>query len=332
LISLNLLPGAGRARVRRRVVSATPGGDGTTGPAAPASRAAVLAAFATIYLVWGSTYLAIRYAVATIPPLLMAGTRFFTAGALLYAWARMRGAPAPSRSNWRGAFIAGGLLLVGGNGGVSWAEQRIPSGLAALLVATAPLWMVLMSWASGGVRPTGRVWIGLVIGFVGLGVLIGPSQLLGGRAADPLAAGVVVLGSMAWALGSVVSGRLALPSSPQLTTAIEMLAGGALLLLLGTVLGEWRDLDLARVAPSSWVGLGYLLVMGSLVAFSTYVWLLRHAEVAKVATYAYVNPVVAVLLGWLLAGEALTARIALAAAVIVAGVVSITSSRAAPAD
>jgi drug/metabolite transporter (DMT)-like permease len=288
-------------------------------------------AFATIYLVWGSTYLAIRYAVQTLPPLLMAGTRFSLAGALLYVWARARGAPAPTRANWRGALIAGGLLLVGGNGGVSWAEQRIPSGLAALLVATAPLWMVLMSWALGGARPTGRVWVGLVIGFVGLTILIGPSDLLGGRAADPLAAAVVVVGSMAWALGSVVSGRLALPSSPQLTTAIEMLAGGALLLALGTALGEWGRLDLGRVSWQSWVGLGYLLVMGSLVAFSAYVWLLRNAEVAKVATYAYVNPVVAVLLGWLIAGEALTARIAFAAAVIVAGVVFITSSRAAPA-
>jgi drug/metabolite transporter (DMT)-like permease len=295
------------------------------------SRAAILLAFAAIYLIWGSTYLAIRYAVEEIPPFLMAGTRFFVAGAMMYAWVRWRGAPRPTGANWRAALIVGALLLVGGNGGVSWAEQRIPSGLAALLVATAPLWMVVLNWGLSGTRPSGRVWLGLVVGFAGLAILVGPSELLGGGAADPLGAGAVVLGSLAWAAGSVVSGRLDLPRSPQLATATEMLGGGALLMLTGTLLGEWGRVDLAGVGWQSWVAYLYLVFVGSLVGFSAYVWLLRHAEVAKVATYAYVNPVVAVLLGWLIAGEALTARIMIAAAVIVAGVVFITSSRGRPA-
>jgi drug/metabolite transporter (DMT)-like permease len=291
------------------------------------SRAAILLGFAAIYVIWGSTYLAIRYAVQGLPPFLMAGTRFFLAGAMMYAWVRIRGAPRPTRSNWRAALIVGALLLVGGNGGVSWAEQHISSGLAALLVATSPLWMVLLNWAFAGARPAGRVWLGLVIGFAGLAILVGPSELLGGGAADPLGAAAVVAGSLAWALGSVVSGRLDLPASPQLATATEMLGGGGLLILTGTVLGEWGRVDLGAVQWQSWVGFLYLIFVGSLVAFSAYVWLLRHAEVAKVATYAYVNPVVAVFLGWLIAGEALTARIMVAAAVIVAGVVFITSSR-----
>ncbi|MBW3630002.1 MAG: drug/metabolite exporter YedA [Gemmatimonadetes bacterium] len=291
------------------------------------SRAAILLGFAAIYVIWGSTYLAIRYAVHGLPPFLMAGTRFFMAGVMMYGWLRARGAPRPSRANWKGAAIVGALLLVGGNGGVSWAEQRITSGLAALLVATAPLWMVLLNWGFSGKRPTGRVWLGLVVGFLGLAVLVGPSELLGGGAADALGAAAVIVGSLAWAAGSVISGRVELPRSPQLATAIEMLCGGALLILTGTLLGEWGRLDLEAVEWESWVAYVYLIFIGSLVAFSAYVWLLRHVEVAKVATYAYVNPVVAVLLGWLIAGEELTARILIAAAVIVAGVVVITSSR-----
>jgi drug/metabolite transporter (DMT)-like permease len=297
------------------------------GSGSPPSRLAVVAAFAAIYLVWGSTYLAIKYAVFTLPPFLMAGTRFTMAGALMYAWSRWRGDGRPSLANWHSAFIVGGLLLVGGNGAVSWAAQRIPSGLAALLVATTPLWMVLMSWAAGGARPTARIVLGLVIGFAGLAVLVGPANVFGDRPPDSLAAAAVLTGSLAWSFGSVISGRLSLPESPYLATATEMIGGGILLMLTGTVLGEWERLDLANVAWQSWAGYLYLIFIGSLVGFSAYVWLLRHVEVAKVSTYAYVNPVVAVFLGWFVAGERLTERILVAAAIIITGVIFITATR-----
>jgi drug/metabolite transporter (DMT)-like permease len=300
-------------------------------PLAP-SRLAVVIAFAAIYLVWGSTYIAIQFAVFTLPPFLMAGTRFTVAGALMYAYARYRGDGPPSLANWHSALIVGGLLLLGGNGAVSWAVQRIPSGLAALLVATSPLWMVLMAWAAGGSRPTGRIVLGLVIGFAGLAVLVGPSDVFGDQPPNAFAAAAVLTGSLAWSLGSVIAGRLTLPESPYLATATEMIGGGVLLMLAGTVFGEWTRLDLTGVAWQSWAAYLYLIFIGSLVGFSAYVWLLRHVEVAKVSTYAYVNPVVAVLLGWLIAGEQVTGRILLAAAVIVTGVIFITSRRRAMPD
>lgn len=296
-----------------------------------ATRAQVVVAFAAIYLIWGSTYLAILFAVETLPPFLMAGVRFLTAGGLMYGWVRLRGEPPPSRLEWRSAAIVGAFLLLGGNGGVVWAEQRVASGLAALLVATVPLWMVLIEWLSGGPRPRGRVVAGIAIGFLGLGILVGPAELLGGRAADRLGAGVLVLASLSWAAGSVVSRRVRLPASPWLGTGMEMAAGGALLLLLGTLTGEWTRLDLAAASSRSLYAVLYLIVFGSLIGFTAYIWLLRHVEIARVSTYAYVNPVVAVLLGWALAGEQLSLRIALAAAVIVAGVVFITTGRASPA-
>ena len=294
------------------------------------SRAAILLGFAAIYLVWGSTYLAIRYAVETIPPLLMAGTRFFIAGLLMYGWARLQRMGPPTRPQWRATLIVGAFLLLGGNGLVSWAEQRVPSGMAALLVATTPLWMVLMEWARGGSRPSRGVWTGIAIGFVGLVILVGPSRLLGAGAVDAYGALALIGASLSWAWGSVVSKRLPLPAAPQLGTGMEMLGGGALLVLVGTLRGEWSSFDPGRVSAESWTAYLYLILVGSLVGFSAYVWLLRHVEVAKVSTYAYVNPVVAVGLGWLIAGEVLTTRTLVAAGVIVAGVVFITSARRAP--
>ncbi len=293
------------------------------------SRARVVAAFAAVYVVWGSTYLAIRFAIETLPPFLMAGARFLVSGAALYAWTRARGAPRPTRPNWRAAAVVGAFLLVGGNGGVAWAEQRVPSGLAALLVATVPLWMVLLEWwRSGGVKPGWRTWAGIAIGFLGLGILVGPAELLGGGAADGLGAAALVLASVLWAVGSVYSKRAALPESPLQATGMEMLAGGALLVLLGSLVGEWGRLDPASVSSKSLLALLYLIVFGSGVGFTAYVWLLKHVEVAKVSTYAYVNPVVAVFLGWLLAGEAVTARTLVAAAVIVVAVAFITGAGA----
>jgi drug/metabolite transporter (DMT)-like permease len=299
-----------------------------TSRAASVPRARVIAAFIAIYLIWGSTYLAIRFAIETLPPFLMAAARFLAAGAILYTFARARGAPAPSRIHWRSATIVGGFLLLGGNGGVVWAEQVVPSGIVALLVALVPVWMVVLDWLRpGGTRPGAGVFAGLLMGMVGIGLLVGPAQLAGSARVHTVGAAVVVLASLLWAVGSIWSRHLPLPR-PILAIAMEMLAGGALLLVLGTVLGEVGQLRLDQVSVRSAVALVYLIFFGSLIGFSAYIWLLGVVSAARVATYAYVNPVVAVFLGWALAGEPLSARVVLAAAVIIAAVMVITTARA----
>lgn len=293
------------------------------------SRIKLVAAFAAVYLIWGSTYLAIRYALETLPPFLMAGTRFMVAGALLYAWARLREAPRPARKDWGAAAVIGGLLLLGGNGLVVWAEQRVPSGLAALLVATEPLWIVLLNWARpGGQRPSGKVALGLLIGFAGMVLLVGPEELAGGgRRVDTLGGTAVIMAALSWATGSIYSLRANLPKSALLAAAMQMIAGGMLLLVVGSVTGEWAKLDIRVVSLLSAGALTYLIVFGSLVAYSSYGWLLRVTTPARAATYAYVNPIVAVLLGWAVAREPLSARMLIAAAVIVASVVLINTYR-----
>lgn len=292
-----------------------------------ASMLQVAIALAAVYLIWGSTYLAIRFAIETLPPFLMASARFLVAGGLLYGWARWKGAPRPSFVHWRSAALIGMFLLLGGNGGVVWAEQRVESGLAALLVAIEPLWIVLLVWLRpGGNRPTMRVVGGLLMGFAGLVLLVKPSPATGG--VDLLGAAVIVLAAMSWAWGSLYGQRAKLPESPLLTTGMQMLCGGGLLFLASLVAGEPAGFDPAAVSLRSVLALGYLLVFGSLVAFTAYVWLLRVTSPVLVSTYAYVNPVVAVLLGWVLADEPLTAGTLVAAAVILSGVALISSSQA----
>jgi drug/metabolite transporter (DMT)-like permease len=290
----------------------------------------IVAAFLAVYLIWGSTYLAIRFAAETIRPFLMASVRFLIAGAVLYAYARWRGAERPTRRHWRSTAIIGGLMLLGGNGGVVWSEETLPSGeprvasgMAALMVATVPLWMVLIEWLRpGGRRPTAGVVVGLAVGFAGMILLVRPGNV--GRV-DPAGAAVLTSACFWWSLGSIYSRHAELPKSPLLATAMEMLAGGALLGLLGTACGDWGRTNLSAITLKSAASLVYLIVFGSLIAFSAYVWLLRVTTPARVGTYAYVNPIVAVFLGWLLAGEPLTAQTLVAAAVILAGVVIITS-------
>lgn len=294
------------------------------------SRAAVIAAFATVYLVWGSTYLAIRVAIETLPGFLMAGTRFLIAGGLLYGWTQLRGEARPVGVEWRSVAIVGGLLLLGGNGLVVWAEQWVPSGVAALLVATVPFWMVLLEWLRGGERPGLGIGLGLVLGFAGIAVLAGPGEWAGG-AIDTVGALALLGASLSWAVGSIYSRGAPLPKSPLVSTAGQMLAGGVLLLIVGVATGELSTFDPAAV---SWRSIGavlYLIVFGSLIGFTAYVWLLQVASPAKVSTYAYVNPVVAVLLGWAIVGEPLTARVGIAVAVIVGAVVAITRRRRASA-
>lgn len=292
---------------------------------AAARRLKVAIALGIVYVVWGSTYLAIRFAIETLPPMLMAGFRFLLSGAMLYAWARLRGAGRPAAVHWRSAAIVGGLLLFAGNGIVVWAEQWVDSGLTALLVSTTPLWMVLLSWLrQGGARPGLPVWAGIALGFAGVGLLVNPAGGGAGGVSLPAAA-LLVAASFCWASGSLYSRRAPLPSSPVLATGMEMLAGGAMLLVLGLALGEAGRLDLAAVSTRSLLGFAYLVLFGAL-AFTAYIWVLKAASPALVSTYAYVNPLVAVLLGWALAGEALTARTAIAALVIISGVALITAS------
>ena len=288
-------------------------------------RARLVLAFAATYLIWGSTYLAIRYAIDTLPPFLMAGARFLVAGTLLFAWARLRGAERPSARHWRSTAIVGGFLLLGGNAGVVWAEQRVASGLAALLVATVPLWMVVLDkLRPGGRNPTGRVLLGVALGLSGVALLVGPGEFAGAKGIDPAGAIALILASLAWAMGSIYAKGAALPRSPLLATGMEMLCGGALLLVAGSVAGEWARLDLAQVTPRSWLALVYLVTFGSLIGFTAYIHVLGRVSPAMATTYAFVNPVVAVFLGWAFAGEPVSARTLLAAAVIVAAVVVIT--------
>jgi drug/metabolite transporter (DMT)-like permease len=298
------------------------------GAAGRASTAQVAAAFAAVYLLWGSTYLAIRFAIETLPPLLMAGTRFLIAGALLYAFVRLRGTAAPPRRQWKAAAVVGALLLLCGNGGVVLAERTVPSGVVALLVALVPAWMVAIEWVRpAGVRPTGRTLLGLVVGFSGMVLLVGPAELAGEGRIDLLGAALVLFGSAAWATGSIFARGADLPRNALLTTAMQMLAGGALLVLAGLARGEAAGVDVAAFSTRSVLSFAYLVVFGSLVGYTAYIWLLGVTTVARVSTYAYVNPVVAVLLGWGLAGESLSLRVLAAAAVIIAAVVVVTTGR-----
>jgi len=292
-------------------------------------RARLIAAFVAVYVIWGSTYLAIRFAVQTLPPLLMASARFVVAGVIVLLWARLRDRAAwPTRVEWRVGLIGGTLLLLGGNGGVSWAEQRVPSGIAALLVAVVPVFMVLLEWLRpDGTRPRVAVFVGVGLGLAGLALLVGPDALRGGAGSDAIGALVLVLASLSWAAGSLYTKLAPKATSGTMATGAQMLAGGLALLVAAVVAGEPARLDLAHASTSSLIAFLYLLTFGSLIGFTAYVYLLAHTTAAKASTYAYVNPVVAVLLGWAIGHEPVTSRTMLAAAVILAGVAIITVTR-----
>lgn len=282
-------------------------------------------ALGTIYLIWGSTYLGIRFAIETLPPYLMSGSRFILAGALLYGWSRWRGAPAPSALHWRSAAIIGGLMLLGGNGSVAWAVQRVPSGIAALIIATVPLWIVVLAWLwQKGARPGLRVMMGLGLGFSGIFLLVNQGQGTTAPALDMVGIFVLLLAALSWASGSLYSRTAPLPEYPLLAVALQMMAGGTFLVLAGSAAGEWQQLHPAAVSMKSLLAWIYLLVFGSMLGFSCYIWLLRVAPPEQAASYAYVNPVVAVFLGWLLADEVITWQTLLASAVIITAVILLT--------
>jgi drug/metabolite transporter (DMT)-like permease len=288
----------------------------------------LILAFAAIYVLWGSTYLGIRIAIETIPPFLMAGSRHLIAGILLYPWSRLRGAEKPTRTEWKSTAIIGIALLFISNGTVTWSEQRLPSGIAALLVATIPMWIALLAWLGrGGVRPNRGTIMGLIVGFAGVLLLIGPDRLLGHGKIDLVASTALILAGISWARGSLYSRTAKLPSSLLLAASMEMLAGGTALIILSGPSGELTHFDLSAVSLRSWLALSYLLVFGSIIGFTAYAWLFRATAPSRVATYAYVNPVIAILLGWGFAGEQLDPHVFVAAGVIVLAVVLIITSQ-----
>lgn len=294
----------------------------------PPPRWLVLTAYATIYLVWGSTYLGIRVAIETMPPLTMAGSRFFLAGVVFFAWRRWRGDAWPTRREWGSATLLGVLLLLVGNGGVTWAEQRVPSSIAALMVALVPLWMVLADWLRpAGQRPRLAVCAGLLVGFGGVALLVGSRNDAGGALVDPAGAAVLLLATVGWSIGSLASRHL--PQARPVWTAIaaEMIAGGAVMAAAGVARGELAGFTLAQVSVRSWTAFAYLVWVGSLAGFTAYAWLLQVSTPARVATYAYVNPFIAMCLGLFIAQEQLPGTVLVSGALIVGAVGLIVSAK-----
>jgi drug/metabolite transporter (DMT)-like permease len=302
-------------------------------PRRPASTAAVVVALLTVYIVWGSTYLAIAVMIETLPPLVAAGVRFVTAGTLMLGavaaharWRRGGGAAErPSLVHWRSAAIVGVLLLLGGNGGVVLAELLIPSGIAAVMIATTPIWMALIEAVLDRRWPSRLVVAGLLAGMVGVAILLAPGDSL--SRIDPRGIALVLGAEIAWASGSVYAQRAPMPRSSLLATGMEMLAGGIALVGAGLLLGELGRTDLSAISLESALALAYLVVFGSIVAFSAYTWLLAHVPTSTAGTYAYVNPIVAVVLGAVILSEPITPRTLIATAIIIAAVVAMVSGR-----
>jgi len=296
-------------------------------PSDPSHRTLLWVCFAIVYVVWGSTYYAIKIGIESFPPHLLAGLRYLSAGLFFYPTLRIWTKEKPTWAQWKTTLITGGLLFAVGNGTVSWAELRVPSGIAALLVATVSLWMVLVDWLRPrGTRPVARVLAGIILGFLGMALLVGPVHLGNSGAIDRFGAFSLILASLAWAIGSIYSRHHPLPSAPLLAAGMQTLCGGVLLCLFTWLIGETRNFHFANVTTRAWLALLYLAVFGSGLGFSSYVYILKHSTASRVATYAFVNPVVALFLGWLLAGEPLTLRTFAASGVILAAVLLVITA------
>lgn len=281
----------------------------------------IILAFLAIYTIWGTTYLAIRLAIETIPPFFMAGTRFFLAGIVALSFLLLRGVPWPNWKQWRSATIIGLFLLVGGNGFVTWSEQQVPSGIAALVVATVPLWIALFDWLLfRGERPGRRGAIGVMLGFIGIVLLVGPAQINGTSTINLIYMLILLLAPILWSFGSLYSRQATLPDNTFMSVAMEMLTGGVALFILGLVTGERAQLNIQEISLQSLMATLYLIVFGSIIALTAYIWLLKTVQAAKVATYTYVNPVIAVFLGWLVLGEWVTPLMLLAIGIIILAV------------
>jgi drug/metabolite transporter (DMT)-like permease len=300
--------------------SASEGGGGP-------SRWSLILAFTSIYLIWGSTYLGIRITVESMPPFLMAAARFGLAGLILFAALSLRGRTRPTPAQWRDAAVVGTLLLLGGNGGVAWAAQFVPSGVIALMIGASPLFMVLTEWAwPGGTRPGVVVLSAMLLGLVGVACLAAPWEA--GDQALPLAGVVaILLACLTWSIGSIYSRHARSGADPFLAAALQMICGSIALGLAAWLHGDFAALQIETITRRSWTAFVYLVIFGSLVGFSTFVWLLKHSTPARVSTYAYVNPVVAVFLGWLILSEPITLRTLIAAAIIITAVAIITTRK-----
>ena len=299
----------------------------------PPSRTSLVLAFTAIYLIWGSTYLGIRVAVETMPPFLMAAARFLIAGAMLFVFLKFRGAPWPTAVQWRVNTIIGTFLLLGGNGLVVWAEQFVPSGITALLIGVSPLFFVLIEWAwPGGTRPTALTFAALLVGFAGVAWLAAPWEQPAQGGLHPVGVVTILGACFFWSIGSIYSRHAKHGADPFLASSLQMLGGGAALTLAALAHGDFTSLNLSTIAPRAWVAFAYLVCAGSLVGFSTFVWLMKHSTPARVSTYAYVNPVVAVFLGWLLLHEPINSRTLIASAIIVTAVAIITVQKSKPAN
>ena len=292
------------------------------------SRTALILAFAAIYVIWGSTYLGIRVAVTTMPPLLMAGMRFLISGIVVFAILKARGAAWPTPLQWRNQAVIGIFLLLGGNAVVSWAELTVQSGITSLIQGASPLIVVLMDWMRpGGRKPTLGMLVGVAVGIAGIALLLGPNAIPAVDRPPALGIAALFLSSIFWWTGSLYSKHIKSDTPLMMASAMQMLCGSVSMLLVGFLLGEGRGFQLASISARSWGAFAYLVVAGGVVAFPVYVWLLEHSTPSRVSTYAYVNPVVAVFLGWLVLGEPMNLRIMLASCVIVGAVAIITIGR-----
>lgn len=294
----------------------------------PLLKIKIIIAFACIYLIWGSTYLAIHFANQSIPSFLMAGTRFVVAGTILYLVARWKGSPAPSWVNWKPAIISSFMLLLICNGGASWAVRRVPTGVAAIIGATQPIWIVLADFFMNKTKfPSKKTLLGLLLGTMGMLILILRTPLTGSESLDIIGLSILVFGTFTWAIGSIYAAKSLKPFPPLLSIALQMLSGGTLLILAGILFGEWKYLQVSSISASSALALLYLIFFGSLIGFTAYSWLMGKVNAGTVSTHAFVNPVIAVFLGWAFAGEAFTFQIAIASVVILSGVVLIIWKR-----
>ena len=292
----------------------------------------LLLALSIVYVVWGSTYLAIRVAIETMPPFIMASIRFLIAGGIMYAFSIRRGdreGDRPGTKQWRAAWIVGTCLLLGGNGGVVWAEQRVSSGIAALIVSAVPLWIALLGFLFLRQRLPRVAVAGLVVGFAGTALLIGPG---GSQHVDPLGAAALIGASISWSIGTLYGARAPLPSRGLLSASMQLISGGVSVGIAGVASGELSRFHPSEFSRSSIIAVVYLIVLGAIVAFPAYAWLVRNASPSITSTYAYVNPAIAVFLGWALVDEEIHATTLIAGAVIVVAVAMIVTAKAAPRE
>jgi len=293
------------------------------------SRISIILAFAAVYVIWGSTYLGIKYAIQTMPPLLMSGVRYFIAGLIVFVIAISTGALFPKKIHWRNTLIIGALLVLMGNGGVALAESLIPSGIASLIVCSVPMWFALFGWLFFNKGKPGALTIsGIVLGFIGMIVLVGPKNILHvGQGINLAGVLIITVGSMGWSVGSLLVARIELPKNQIITIGMQMLCGGFLLFIAGLIKGEYNQVHFNAISTSSLLAMGYLITFGSIVAFSAYSWLLRVVSPSLVSTYAYVNPAIAVFLGWMFLKEPIDKYTIIGSVFIVFALILITSQK-----